>query len=433
MSVALTGSLILFGVLFTLMLLRVPIAFCLGIATLVTATYLDIPFFNLFQRMASGVTSFTFLSVPFFIIMAQIMTDGGITDRLLKFCNVMVGRVQGGTAIVNCVISKLFSGVSGSAIADISSSGGILIPAMIKEGYDEDFSVAVTCTSSIVSAVSPPSQNLIFYVIAAGSGLSIGTMFIAGYIPGVVFILAMCVCAYVISVKKKYPVSPKYSWKENAKIIRESLLGLTTVLIIAVGITTGIFTATESGAVAAVYALFITIFVYRTMTPKRLMKTLLKSLRTLGVVMAIIATSMAFGHVLSVLRIPTTVATYLTYVSDNPSIIMLLMVLMMIVLGMFMDMGILIILLTPILYPVAMSIGYDPYHFGLIVVMTCGLGLITPPVGAVLFAGCAIADIPIERSIKSFLPFYFTYLAVLFLIIVFPSISLILPRVLGHI
>ncbi len=289
------GTVILFSLLVFLMLLRVPIAFCLGIASLATAIYLEIPFFNLFQKMATGITSFTFMCVPFFIIMAQIMTDGGISDRLTKFCNVLVGRMRGGTAIVNCVVSMFFGGISGSSIADVSSIGAFLIPAMVKEGYDPDFSVAVTCTSSVEGVIIPPSQNMIFYIVAAGSGLSISTMFMCGYIPGLILTLALCVCSFVISVKKKYPTSQKHSWRENIVIVREALLGLVTILIVAVGITAGIFTATEAGAIAAVYALLVTTVFYRTMTFKKLVQCLLKSLRTLSTIMAIIATSSAFS------------------------------------------------------------------------------------------------------------------------------------------
>ena len=433
MNSVVIGTTILFGALIFLMALRVPISFSLGIAALVTALYLDIPFLNLFQKMATGITSFTFMCVPFFIIMAQIMTDGGISDRLTKFCNVLVGRMRGGTAVVNCVVSMFFGGISGSSIADVSSIGAFLIPAMIKEGYDADYSVAVTCTSSVEGVIIPPSQNMIFYVVAAGSGLSISTMFMCGYIPGILLTLALCLCSFVIAVKKKYPKSQKYSWKENIKIIREALLGLVTILIVAVGITAGIFTATVAGAIAAVYALLITSVVYRTMNFKKLIDCLLKSLKTLSTIMAIIATSSAFSYVLSYLKVPARVASALTAVSSEPAVIMLLMVLMMICLGCFMDMGILIILLTPIFYPVAMSIGYNAYHFGLIIVLTLGLGLLTPPVGTSLWAGCAIANIPIEKSIKGFLPFYLTYIIVLAFIIIFPNICLFLPRSLGYV
>ncbi|HWP50719.1 MAG TPA: TRAP transporter large permease [Clostridia bacterium] len=433
MNSVIIGTAILFGLLLFLMVLRVPISFSLGISALVTALYLEIPFLNLFQKMATGITSFTFMCVPFFIIMAQIMTDGGISDRLTKFCNVLVGRMRGGTAIVNCVVSMFFGGISGSSIADVSSIGAFLIPAMIKEGYDADYSVAVTCTSSVEGVIIPPSQNMIFYIVAAGSGLSISTMFMCGYIPGILLTLALCICSFVIAVKKNYPTSQKYSWKENIKIIREAMYGLVTILIVAVGITAGVFTATEAGAIAAVYALLVTSVVYRTMNLEKLMACLLKSLKTLSTIMAIIATSSAFSYVLSYLKVPSRVASALTSVSGEPAVIMLLMVVMMIILGCFMDMGILIILLTPILYPVAMSIGYNAYHFGLIIVLTLGLGLLTPPVGTSLWAGCAIANIPIEKSIKGFLPFYLTYLLVLTLIIIFPSICLFLPRSLGYI
>ncbi len=426
------GVLILFGSLIILMMLRFPISFALGIASLFTATYLGIPYFNLFQKMATGITSFTFMCVPFFIIMAQIMTDGGISDRLTKFSNVLIGRVRGGTALVNCVVSMFFGGISGSSIADVSSIGSFLIPSMIKEGYDADYSIAVTCTSSVEGVIIPPSQNMIFYVVAAGSGLSISTMFMCGYLPGFLLTGALMLCSYIIAVRKKYPISEKKSWKENIVIIREALLGLVTILIVAVGIVAGVFTATEAGAIAAVYAFIVTTFFYKTMNMRKLMGCLLKSLKTLGTIMAIIATSSAFSYCLAYLRVPTMVANGLLSISSSPAVGMLLMIIMMVILGCFMDMGILLILLTPILYPVAMSFGFNPYHFGLIMVLTLGLGLLTPPVGTSLWAGCAIAHMPIEKVIKGFLPFYLTYLTVLILIVVFPNIALALPMSLGY-
>ncbi|MCK9600403.1 MAG: TRAP transporter large permease [Sphaerochaeta sp.] len=426
------GVLILFGSLIILMMLRFPISFALGIASLFTATYLGIPYFNLFQKMATGITSFTFMCVPFFIIMAQIMTDGGISDRLTKFSNVLIGRVRGGTALVNCVVSMFFGGISGSSIADVSSIGSFLIPSMIKEGYDADYSIAVTCTSSVEGVIIPPSQNMIFYVVAAGSGLSISTMFMTGYLPGFLLTGALMLCSYIIAVRKKYPISEKKSWKENIVIIREALLGLVTILIVAVGIVAGVFTATEAGAIAAVYAFIVTTFFYKTMNMRKLMGCLLKSLKTLGTIMAIIATSSAFSYCLAYLRVPTMVANGLLSISSSPAVGMLLMIIMMVILGCFMDMGILLILLTPILYPVAMSFGFNPYHFGLIMVLTLGLGLLTPPVGTSLWAGCAIAHMPIEKVIKGFLPFYLTYLTVLILIVVFPNIALALPMSLGY-
>ena len=427
------GTCILFGVLIVLMAFRFPISFCLAISAMVTGAYLHIPFMNLFQKMSTGITSFTFMCVPFFIIMAQIMTEGGLADRLTGFCNVIVGRVRGGTAIVNCLNSMLFGGISGSSIADVTSIGALLIPMMQKQGYDTDYSVAVTCTSSVEGVIIPPSQNMIFYVVAASSGLSISTMFMCGYIPGVLFTAALCLTSYIIAVKKKYPISEANSLKENITIVRQALLGLVTIVIVAVGTSAGIFTATEAGAVAAVYAWFITTFVYKTMTLKKTLKCFLNALPTLGTIMAIIATSSAFSYVLSYLKVPSRVAEMFLSVSSSPAVIMLLMLLLMVVLGCFMDMGILIILLTPILYPVATQIGYNPYHFGLILVLTLGLGLLTPPVGTSLWAGCAIGKIQIEKCIKGFLPFYLTYIVVVALIILFPQICLFLPRVLGNV
>ena len=433
MSTVAVGCIILFGSLAFLMICRVPIAFCLGISSLLTASYLNVPFFNLFQKMSTGITSFTFMCVPFFIVMSQIMTDGGISDRLTKFCNVLVGKVRGGTGIVNCIVSMFLGHISGSSIADVSSIGSMLIPAMMKEGYDADFSVAVTCTSSVEGIVIPPSQNMIFYIVAAGSGLSITTQFMCGYVPGILLTAALCVCTYVISVKRNYPVSEKKSWKENMQICKEAILGLITILIITVGILGGIFTATESGAVAAVYALIITVFVYKTMNLKKFLECMIKCLKTLGTILAIIATSSAFSYCLSYLKVPTMVANALLAVTPNPVIGMFLMVIIMLIAGCFMDMGILIIMLTPIFFPVALQYGYSPYHFGIITILALGMGVLTPPVGTSLWAGCSIAGIRMEDAIKGFLPFYLTYAVFTIVIILVPKITLIVPQLLGYI
>ncbi len=425
------GTIILFGLLFIFMIIRIPIAFSLGLSALFTALYLDIPFFNLFQRMSTSLTSFTFMSVPFFIIMAQIMTDGGISDRLTKFCNVLVGRIRGGTAMVNVLVSMFFGGISGSSIADVSSIGSFLIPAMEKEGYGKGYSVAVTVTSSVQGIIIPPSQNMIFYCVAAGSGLSISTMFISGYLPGLLLGLTLMAVTYIIAVKRNYPTSEKKSFRENIRIVADSMLGLFTIVIIIVGITFGIFTATESAAVAAVYALLVTTFVYKTLTPKKFFGVLFSSLRTLATVMAIIATSGAFSYVLAYLKVPSHIASAFLAVTDNPFIIMIMINILLLVLGCFMDMGILILLLTPILFPVATSIGYDPYHFGIIMILNLGIGVCTPPVGTSLFAGCAIANLPIEKAIKDFIPFYAAMIILLIVIIAVPQLTTWLPSILA--
>ena len=425
------GIAILFGSLIFLMMMRIPIAFCLGLSSLFTAMYLNIPFFNLFQKMSTALTSFTFMCVPFFIIMAQIMMDGGISDKLTQFCNVLVGRLRGGTAMVNVIVSMFFGGISGSSIADVSSIGSFLIPAMEKEGYGKGYSVAVTVTSSVQGVIIPPSQNMIYYIVAAGSGLSISTMFIAGYIPGILLGISLMFPTYLIAVKRAYPLSTKKSFRENAIIIRDSLLGLFTILIVILGITLGVFTATESAAVAAVYALILTVFAYRNMSIKKFRDLLFRSLSTLATIMAIIATSSAFGYVMSYLRIPMRVANAFLSLTDNSIVIMMLINVLLLILGCCMDMGILILLLTPILFPVAARIGYNPYHFGIIMILNLGIGLCTPPVGTSLWAGCAIAKTSIEKIIKDFIPFYGVMIILLILIILFPQISLWLPTALA--
>lgn len=432
MSETAIGTIMLFALLGIMMLLRFPIAFSLGIAAVGTATYLGIPYFNLFQKMTTGLSSFTFIAVPFFIMMAQVMTDGEITDRLMKFCNIIVGRIPGGTAIVNILVSMLFGGISGSSAADVSSIGAMLIPAMVKEGYDVDYSVAVTVTSSVEGVIIPPSQNMLFYAIASASGISISTLLICGYVPGVLLTLGLAIPALVVAVRKHYPLGKKYSMKENLRIVAEALLGLGAIVVVIVGTTTGICSATEAAAIAAVYALLLTVFVYRNMSFKTYVDGLMKCLPTLAMAMAIIASSSAFSYVMSYLKVPQNLTTWLLSVTSNGTLLTLLLLAMMLVLGCFMDMGILILLTTPILYPIAVNgLGFNPYHFGVVLVLAYGIGLCTPPVGTSLFIGCTIAKTPVEKVVKGFMPFYLSMLLLLLLLTFIPDITLCLPRALG--
>ncbi len=425
------GSLLLFGLLFVLMMIKIPISFALGISSVITAIYLKIPLLIIFQKMVSGMNSFTFLAVPFFILTAQIMQEGGISNKLIQFANVIVGRIRGGTAMVNIIASMFFGGISGSSAADVSSIGAMLIPAMEKEGYDKDYSVAVTVTSSVQGVIIPPSQNMIYYSLAAG-GISISKLFLAGYIPGILLGISLMIPAYYIAVKRNYPVGKVISLKESMSIVKDAILGLITVIIIIGGIIGGIFTATESAAVAGVYALFITIFVYKNMTLQKLKNVLVSSSKTLAMIMAIIATSSSFGVLLAYLKVPTLVANFFLSISNNPVIIMFMINVVLILLGMVMDMGVLILLLTPILLPVATSVGIDPIHFGIIMVLNLGIGLCTPPVGTSLFIGCAIAELPIEKSIRAFIPFYAAMIISLIIIMAVPQLSLWLPSIIAH-
>jgi tripartite ATP-independent transporter DctM subunit len=426
MPMEVVGVIMLFGLLFGLMFIRVPIAFSLGIASVATAMYLKIDLFLLFQKMVVSLNNFAFLAVPFFILSASIMTEGGISDKLMKFSNVLVGRIRGGTAMVNIVVSMLFGGISGSSVADVSSVGALLIPAMEKEGYDKDYSVAVTVTSSVQGIIIPPSQNMIYYAIAAG-GLSISELFVAGYIPGILLGVALMIVAYYLAKKRDYPTGERFTWMESMRITVDSLLGLASIGIIIGGIVGGIFTPTESAGIASVYALLITGFIYRSMNFKKLVKVLIGSLQSLATIMAVLSMSSMFGYILAYLRVPTLLSQAMLSVTHNPVMIMLAVNVLLLIAGMFMDMSVLLFMLTPIVLPVVAQIGYNPIHFGIIMILNLGIGLCTPPVGNSLFVGCAIANLPIEKSIKAFLPFYGVMLFLLIVFIMFPQMSLWLP------
>lgn len=419
------GVFLLFGSLFLLIFIRIPIAFALGISSVITALYLEIPLLFIVKRLITGLDLFVFLAVPFFILTARVMIECGISDKLIMLAKVLVGRVRGGTAMVNVVVSMFFGGVSGSSVADVSSIGSLLIPAMVKEGYDEDYSVAVTVTSSLQGVIIPPSQNMIYFSLAAG-GVSISSLFLAGYIPGILLGVSLMAVAYIIAVIRNYPTT-KVSFKSSLAIITEALWGLFTMVIIVGGIVLGIFTATESAAVACVYAILITALVYRNMSWEKMKRVFLSSFEPLAMITLIIAASSGFGFILAFLEVPSMVAEFFLAISDNPIVIMILINLLMLLLGMFMDMGVLILLLTPILLPIVTAIGMDPIHFGVVMVLNLGIGLCTPPVGTSLFVGCAIAGIPIEKSLKAFIPFYLVMLVLLVVIITVPELTLWLP------
>ncbi|PID57876.1 hypothetical protein CSB45_05605 [candidate division KSB3 bacterium] len=425
-----TGIVLLLGLFFALMFLRVPIAFALGVSSVVTAWYLNIPTLMIFQRMVNGVNSFTFLAVPFFIVGGQLMAVGGISDRLIRFADVLVGKLRGGLAMVNVFASMLFGGISGSSVADVSSIGSLLIPMMKKQGYDSDYAVAVTITSSVQGVIIPPSQNVIYYALAAG-GLSIGKLFLAGYIPGIILGISLMFVSYLIAVKRHYPKGRSYALSDVINITLDALIGLFTIVIIMGGVLLGIFTATESAAAATVYAVIITVFVYREMPLSAIYTVLRESLRTLSMIVAIIGTSAAFAFLLAYLKVPAIVTSFLLTISDSKIVIILLINLLLLVLGMLMDMGVLILLLTPILLPVAVKIGIDPIQFGIIMMLNLGIGLCTPPVGTSLFVGCAIADLPIEKSFKALLPFYTVMFCVLLLVSFVPEVSLYLSNFLN--
>lgn len=414
---------LLLGSFLGLMVLRVPVAFALGMSSVVTAFYLGLPMLMIGQRMVNGLFSFTFLAVPFFILVGNIMTEGGISDRLVKFAEVLVGRFRGGLAQGNVVASTFFGGISGSSVADVASIGSFLIPAMKKRGYTPEYSVAVTVTSSVQGVLIPPSQNMIYYALAAG-GLPISKLFLAGYVPGVLLSGALMVLCWIAAVRHNHPKGDVYGLRDSLGIVGRASIGLFTIVIIIGGIVGGVFTATESAAVAVVYALLVTAFVYRTMDRTKIRRIMAGTLASLGMVVAIIMTSSAFGFLLSYLKVPTILADHILGLSSNVVIILLMINLLLLILGMLMDMGVLILIMTPILLPIAVKIGIDPIHFGIIMILNLGIGVCTPPVGTSLMVGCGIGGVKIENTVRAMLPFYLAMVVVLMLVTFIPVLSL---------
>ncbi|TXC90671.1 TRAP transporter large permease [Metabacillus litoralis] len=423
------GILILMGSFVLLLLLRVPVALCLVVSSFLTGMYLDIDLAALVQRMVGGLNSFSLLAIPFFILAGEIMNEGGISRRLINLSNVIIGKVRGGLAMVNVLASTFFGGISGSAVADVSSIGSVLIPMMKKKGYDSDYAVNVTISSAAQGVMIPPSHNMIIYSTAAG-GVSVGSLFMGGLVPGLLLGLVLMIITYLIAVKRKYPKGEPIKREEVPKIIREGLLGLLTAVIIIGGIVSGIFTATESAAIGVLYAFIITFFVYRDIPISRMGIILKRTFNTLAMVMFLIAASSAFGWLLALLKVPAMVTEGLISISPNDVVTLLLILLILLVLGMFMDMAPLILIATPILLPVATSVGMDPVQFGVVLILSLAIGLVTPPVGTCMFVGCAIGKIPIEKSAKNMLPFYGAMIIVLLMITFIPQLTLSLPEIL---
>ncbi len=426
------GLIMLFALIIFFIIVRIPIAFSLGLASFFTAIYLQIPFYNLFSSAAMGLNSFTFMAVPFFMIMGQIMADGDISRRLVEFCNIVVGRIRGGTAVVNVLVSMLFGGISGSSVADVSSIGAMLIPAMKEEGYDASYSVAVTVTSAVQGVIIPPSQNMIFYCIYANAGLSITTMFICGYIPGIMLGLFLMVPTIIIARRRHYPISEKKSFRENMKTVRDALFGLFAMVIIIVGTTAGICSATEAAALAAVYSLFVTVVIYRNMTFKKFWRGMVNCVDNMCMVFAAISAAACFRYVLSYLKGPTKLTNLLLTVTDNVIVLELLLLVLTVILGCFIDMGLLLVMLTPVLVPVVTSLGLSPYAFGIVFIMACAIGLVTPPVGNAIILGCNIGKVKAEECIKDLIPFVAAMVLCTLVLIFFPQICTFLPSILGY-
>ena len=424
------STLILLGSFLVMIFLRFPIAYAVGLSTAICLAQQGLNLTTLPQQMVKGIWSFSLMAVPFFITMGVFMGTGGISDKLIALANSLVGWMRGGLAMVNVVASYFFGGISGSASADTASLGSILIPMMVDQGYDDDFSIAVTITSSCEGLLVPPSHNMVIYATTAG-GISVGSLFLAGYLPGALLAGALMVGSYILSVKRNYPKGDPFSIKNFFNQLKVSIWALAAVVIVVFGVVGGVFTATESAAIAVIYALFVSVFVYKGLDWKGVWKSLDQCVETLAIVMILIATSSAFGYCLTTLHVPNMAATMITSISSNPIVIAILINVILLVLGMIMDMAPIILIATPILLPVAQSIGIDPIQFGIMVVLNCGIGLLTPPVGSVLFIGCAVGKRPMDKVVKETLPFYLCMIIALLLITFIPDISLIIPKLLG--
>ena len=434
MTTATLAGLVLIGGFVLLLLMRVPISFAMLLATLGSALVTGTNFSVLVRQMVDGANNFSLLSIPFFIVMGEFMSAGGISEKIVDLANLAVGRFRGGLAYVNVLDSMFFGGISGSAVADVSSLGTIVIPMMVKQGYTEDFSVGLTVTTACQGVLIPPSHNMVIYALAAGGGVSIGSLFMAGAVPGIVLGCAMMALCFFMGKKYNFPKGVAIPKEQRKSVILRGILPMLTLVIILVGTGMGVFTATESSAIAVVYTMFLAYVVFRDAKLRDFGKVIKNALKTLAIVMTLLATAKAFAYMMTELRIPAMITAALLSITSNKYVLMLIINILLLLLGCFMDMAPLITIMTPILLPVVTNpaIGMDPVHFGVVMIFNLAVGLCTPPVGSALFVGCAIGKTPIERTSKNMLPLYAVMVTVLLLVTYIPEISLWLPRMTGY-
>ena len=418
---------ILFGTFTFLLFIGTPVAFCLGASSFATIAYLGLPPVVVFQRLNSGISVFALMAIPFFIYAGELMVRGDIARRLVALAGGIVGHLRGGLGQVNITASVLFGGISGSAAADASAIGGLMIPQMAERGYGRDYAVSITVVSSIIALMLPPSHNLIIYSIAAGGRLSIADLFTAGIIPGLILALSLMLTAWWVAKRRGYETERFPGLRAVLGLLINATPGLILVAIIFGGVRSGVFTASESSCIAVVYAILVTILAYRSLPWDAFVSATLGAVRTSSMVLLVIGCAAAFGWLLAYLRIPATMVEAMKSVSTNPIVILLLLNVLLLVLGTFMDMSPLIVITTPIFLPVAQAYGVDPVHFGIILILNLGIGLCTPPVGSVLFVGCAVGEISIGKVMKSILPFYGAAVGTLMLVTYIPALSLWLP------
>ena len=409
----------------------VPVAYAVGISAIIGAWYIDIPLEAVMIQLTSGVNKFSLLAIPFFILAGAIMAEGGIARRLVNFAYIFVGFIRGGLSLVNIVASTFFGAISGSSVADTASIGSVMIPEMDKKGYPRDFAAAVTASGSVQAILTPPSHNSVIYSLATGGTVSIAALFIAGILPGLLLSLSLMVMCVAFAHKRGYPKGERVPFRQALKIFVDTLWGLRPVVIIMGGILSGIFTATESAAIACLWAFFVTMFIYRDYKWSELPKLMFRTVKTVTIVMILIGFAAAFGAVMTYMQLPMRITEAFTSISDNKYVILMCINIMLLLIGTLMDMAPLLLILTPVLLPVTNALGIDPVHFGMIMLVNLGIGLITPPVGSVLFVASAVSKQKIEQVVKAMLPFYLVLFLVLMLVTYIPAISLFLPKLFG--
>jgi tripartite ATP-independent transporter DctM subunit len=417
----------LIGSLLLLIAIGVPVAYALGLAALVAAWWVDIPYEAVMIKIATGVNSFTLLAIPFFVLAGAIMAEGGMARRLVNMAFVFVGWIRGGLALVNILASSFFGCISGSSVADTASIGTVMIPQMVKAGYPRVFATNVTICGSVQAILIPPSHNAVIYSLAAGGTISIAHLFIAGVFPGLLLGMSLITLCLVIARREGYPRGEPVPLRQAVRMVIDALWGLGTMIIILGGILSGVFTATESASVACVYAFLVTMFVYRDYKWKDLPKLVHRTVKTVAMVMILIGFASAFGYMMAIMQLPAKLTAFFLTVSSNKYVVLLLINLMLLVLGALMDLAPLLLICTPILLPVVKTFGVDPLHFGMIMMINLGIGLVTPPVGTTLFVGCAVGKVSIEQVMKGIWPFYCAMLVTLALVTYVPAISTWLP------
>ncbi len=412
------------------LMIGVPVAFAIGLASIAAIVYEDLPIAVAFQQMTSGMNAFSFLAIPFFIFTGELMLYGGIADRIVNFAKALVGHVRGGLGMSNVVACTLFGGVSGSPVADVSAMGSVMIPMMKREGYHADYAVNVTTHAALVGALMPTSHNIIIYTLAAGGQVSIAALIAAGIVPAVILTLCNLLAAYLVARKRGYPAGTFPGWRIVFTSMVAAIPGMFVIVLIIAGILSGVFTATESAAVAVLYSLVLTGFVYRSLTMQQFIRAAAKAVKTTGVVLLLIGISATFGYLIGFYGVAEKTGELMASISSSPWAIFLMVNVSLFLLGTFLDMAATILICTPIFLPICMQYGMGPVQFGVVMLLNCALGLNTPPVGTTQFVGCAIGQVSVGTVMRTIWPFYGALILALALVTYVPAFSLWLPDLL---